>query len=139
MVTSISQRYRFECSYIYDTADMHHELNSTSYILEATVESTDSNTTSIPFETLESMISISVPSKRFLYEIGGWAGAIKIARTFEELGLPVEGYDVPICAEAIVNRIAEKLQNNLDSYFTNLLVTQVKLRENSESYAIWRR
>lgn len=134
--TLVTRRASFECAYFYKR-NGKTTLNAHEYKIEVTVGAPDRvSAVVISFEELKEAINRSLPKNKILLS--------RCDDLDSELMIVLERYDVPydltmdyICAETLVNVIAQKIEDNLSDY--GVILWEVKLRENSDSIVTWNR
>lgn len=137
---TVSQRVEFDCSYLVKNLGSYgYTMQGCRYLVEATVKNNISEDSAfvIEFKQLRAHLAACVPNDSFLYYHGDTI-AQHIASELDSIGVSVKAYSVEVSAETICQTIAIRLQSLLDSFNPGLLVIEVKLRENSDSFATYR-
>lgn len=138
--STVSQRVEFSCSYLVkNTGKYGYTLQGCRYLVEATVKNSinEDSPVVIEFKQLKAHLSAAVPDNAFLFYHGD-SLAQHIAAELDPLGVSVKAYSTTVSAEIICETIAMRLQSLLDTYDPGVLVVEVKLRENSDSFATYR-
>lgn len=138
--STVSQRVEFDCSYLVkNTGTYGYTMQGCRYLVEATVKNNINEDSAfvIEFKELKSHLISCVPDHTFLYYHGDPL-AQHIAAELDPLGVSIKAYSAPVSAETICQTIAIRLQSLLDSFNPGVLVVEVKLRENSDSFATYR-
>lgn len=134
-----TQRAEFECGYLTNTP--YKMFTAHQYKIEVTVSSNqgrDANGVIIEFSDLKKIVESVLPHNRFIYCKADQDGTT-IANALHNMGITACGYDFVISAENLVQYFAEAIQHILDGMHPGVLVEDVKLRENTNSYTRWQR
>lgn len=138
--STVSQRVEFDCSYLVkNTGKYGYTLQGCRYLVEATVKNNINEDSAfvIEFKQLRAHLVASVPDNAFLFYHGDPL-AQHIAAELDSIGVAVKAYSNVVSAEIICETIAMRLQSLLDSFNPGVLVVEVKLKENSDSFATYR-
>jgi len=137
---TVTQRIEFDCVYlVQDILSHKYMLQGCRYLVEATVQNTlqsDASSLVYEFKMLRAHLSACVPNHTFLYYHKDLQ-AQSVAATFDGLGVPTKAYSSVVSAETICEQIALQLQATLDAYSPGVVVTEMRLRENADSYATY--
>lgn len=134
----ITQKREFECCYISETG-----LNAHRYRIDVTVSGNQRYVDTgqvISFEQLSEYIRMAVPDKYWVYGEASSLDILNVVAAIKTCKIPTWSLPVvSVSCEKLCERIASKLQLMLDQFEPGVIVEQVKLVENSTSYALWRR
>lgn len=133
MNKTLTQRSRFECSYLMprlDGLEGTYVLNSHSYLVEVVVEVPSSLV--ITFEQLKAIIDANLFDKQFLYNSKSDDAIFKIVNCLSEIGVPCTGFDDALCAECIADSLARSICYDLAC--EGIQLVELKLKENSNSF-----
>lgn len=149
MMTELTQRSEFECSYIMYSEKYDDEigikrivpdLNSHHYTVSVTVKSKSNRDVIIRFHELKSIMEQALPDGRFLYDMreDENSAARLVAEGFRKAGLLPYAYSFVISTENLVNHIAETVQSLLRIFkYDDVVVTKVVLKETADSATTW--
>ena len=136
----VTQQIEFECCYI-----AKKRLNAHRYKIEVTVSGEDRYTKDgivIDFESLRSYIREVVPDNKFVLGKYGYESdaeeqkVYQVSRAMADCGIMTQQFSETSC-EVICEEIAHQLQQEFYIREPGLIVEEVKLRENAQSYAVW--
>lgn len=138
MSKKITQRSTFECSYL-----MHQRagliLNSHTYHVEVTVSNKNycNDGIILSFEGLQSVIDSNLPNNTFIYSRLQDSNVHNIAKLLDDCGVPTILFDTEVCAENIVEYIANRIKLDLATWCPGIVIEYVKLKESNSSVATW--
>jgi len=132
----VTKRIEFECCYVYK-GDIHAH----RYKLEVTVQGPQRYSDQgvvLSFDELSNYMKQAVPDKAFIYWIKDAAG-VYISKAFNEYNYKTLGCDFPISAENICAFLAANLQDTLNVREPGILIVELKLREDNNSFVSWKK
>lgn len=139
MKNEISQRTEFECVYVSD-----HEINAHRYRLEVTAECPQRTVDGgiiLDFKKFKKYLIDLVPDKYYIYSLVQDStynrDGEELARVFQSLGYLTTAYNFLLSCENLCSYFAMMLQEIFNVREPGVVVTSVKLRENSDSFAAW--
>ena len=136
----VTQRLEFECCYI-----SNRKLNAHRYRIEVTVSGEDrylEDGVVIEFTKFREYIQHVVPAGKFVVGKFGYSGeseelAVRdVSRAMANCGILTQEYAEASC-ERMCEEIAHQLQQEFYIAEPGLIVEEVKLREDSQSFAVW--
>lgn len=132
----VTQRSEFECCYI-----TNQQLNAHRYRVEVSAEvnyNIDGSIT-LEFSTFKKLLDSLLPDGSYLYNLNDNIDDVstKIAALLDSIHIPVTGYLFQITAESLCNKIARDLDCELRNHA--VVLKEVKLRENADSFVTWSR
>lgn len=134
-----TQKAEFSVSYL--TTTPYKRFDAYRYRIEVTVSaerSTDDNGVVIEFSNLRNLIQNRLPDHRYIYCKADKEASL-IADTLSGIGISSVGYDFVISAENLVKYFAASIQQALYDVYPGVVVEDVKLLENPNSYTRWHR
>lgn len=139
--TEVTQRGEFECAYLIDVDSTYPIMNAHHYRIEVTVTGNKlNNGILLEFSKFKTLINEVTPNDCFIYNNTLSEGAEhELVQTMLKLNILPVGYPFKISAENLVNHFAAILQTKLDTLYPGIIVDNVKLRENNNSYTSWSR
>lgn len=136
--TEVTQRIEFDCGYLTKNIGAYgYTLQCCRYKLEVTVDGDERFSTSgvvIDFATFKKYLTDVVPSHSFLYNTED-THAQTLAASMDALGIPTIPLRFAISAEKLCHYIANQLQFTLDQCEPGVRIKEVRLRENTDSFA----
>lgn len=138
MDMQVTQRVEFECCYL-----QPDRLNAHRYKVEATVfapQRYHDTGQVIEFSELRRIMRTCVPDNAFVYCAGDTGGiSSDIAVVLKRANYPTWCLSTLVTAESLCEHIATTLQDRLTFEYPGVTVQEVKLRETTDSFVVWRR
>ena len=136
MTMEVTQRVEFECCYIFNG-----EIESHRCKMEVTVEGPQryqDHGVVITYDSLRKYMLSVVPNKSFLYSIEDVDG-VRVNKAFTDAGCRTQGYNFPLSSENLCKHFAETLQALFDTAEPGIVILNMKLREDNNSFVSWSR
>lgn len=140
-----SQRISFESCYISDESITGvRELNAHKYTLEASVAGPqlyEDDGSILEFSEFKTILRNIVPDKTFLYtqrsDVSFYPDK-SIAQIMEHEGVNTRAYNFKISVEHLAHNFGIELQTILDREYPGVILTELKLREGSDSFVVYK-
>lgn len=134
----ITQRIEFECCYI-----TNNTLNAHRYKVEASAEvryDLDGHVV-FDFREFKRILDAIVPDGTYIYNFSDAIDmpSISVAAILDKAQIPVLGYGFQITAESLCNQIAYDFERAIEVDKLPIVLKEIKLRENAESFVTWSR
>ena len=134
----VTQRLEFECCYI-----TNNILNAHRYKVEVSAEvqyELDGHVI-FDFSQFKKILEAIVPDGTYIYNKADTidSPAMAVARTLDQAQIPILGYGFQITAESLCNQIAYDFERAVQCGQLPVVLKEVKLRENAESFVTWSR
>ena len=136
----VTQRVEFECCYLSEGKYVEPH----RYRVEATVESPQhyaDHGVVLNFAEFKKYILSVVPDHAFVFNAGASSSQaeLEVGYKFVDYKLKTVEVDFPISAETLCNYIATNLQDVFNMKEPGVVLVDLKLRENNDSFVSWTR